>query len=879
MYKKILTAIGFTKRSVPSAPTPESLHSMIYKPGRQAAFLIKFPFMTLMLRFLFLSVFVLCCCQWTVAGVKHPAMVAGAIPIGVLNGTITEQKDKHPLSKATILIPDLQLSTVADENGHYSFKNLPAGTFLIEVRYIGYKTVTRMVTITSATTENFEMADEAIEESAVVVTGTSKATQIKRNPVPIVSVNHDYITTNLSTNIIDAIAKVPGVNALTTGPNVSKPFIRGLGYNRILTLYDGVRQEGQQWGDEHGIEVDQYGVDRIEVIKGPASLTYGSDALAGVVNLIPTPAAAEGKTIGNVVAEYMTNNGEVGGSAMMAATRNGFEWMGRISHKEATNYQNKIDGRVYGTSFKETDASLSFGLHRKFGYSHVSLSLFDDLQEIPDGSRDSATRQFTKQITEIDTFRPIVTPQELKSYAITPLHQHVQHYRAYFTNNFVMGDSRLTVNLGLQRSVRREFSHPEVPYQDVPGLYLQLNTYSYDIKYYLPEFSGWALSVGLNGMYQDNTVTNGTEFIIPSYHQFDIGPFAMIKKTFGKLDLAGGIRYDSRSFKNNELFTKPDPVSGFDKPVYGADTVGADHPFYNYKHTFSGVSGSIGGTYNFSDKFSVKLNLSRGYRAPNISEISANGVHPGTNIYQIGNDQFKPEFSLQEDIGFAFTSRYLVVNFSVFNNTISNYIFNQKLSSVYGGDSIIVAGNQTYKFQQNKANLYGGELSIDVHPFKPIHFENSISVVYGVNKDLPVKTDSNKYVPFIPPLHGVSELRYDFSSRQHHIVNGFVKVQLAYYAAQNRVYLTDNTETRTPGYALVNTGVGAGFTNKKGKVVVNAYIMANNLFDVAYQDHLSRLKYFEFYSYSPNGHYGIYNMGRNIAFKLDFPLDFTAKKS
>ena len=142
-----------------------------------------------------------------------------------------------------------------------------------------------------------------------------------------------------------------------------------------------------------------------------------------------------------------------------------------------------------------------------------------------------------------------------------------------------MGNGRLNVNLGFQRSVRREFSHPEVPYQDVAGLFLQLNTYNYDVKYYFPEFSGWNLTVGVNGMYQDNTVTKGTDFVIPSYHQFDIGPFALIKKTFNKLDISGGVRYDSRSFKNSGLYTKPNPVSGFDMPVYGADTVGADQPF------------------------------------------------------------------------------------------------------------------------------------------------------------------------------------------------------------------------------------------------------------------------------------------------------------
>lgn len=803
------------------------------------------------------------------------------IPVnGSLSGRVTEKSKGAALPGASVYIPDLKLGAIADSGGHYQFNVLPSGTYLVEVHSVGFKTFTENVVVSGETVVNFQLTDEYIEQSPVVITGLSKATQIKRSPVPIVAVTHEFITTNLSTNIIDAIAKVPGVNALTTGPNVSKPFIRGLGYNRILTLFDGIRQEGQQWGDEHGIEVDQYGVERIEVVKGPASLTYGSDALAGVVNLIPTQPAPEGKMIGDILAEYQTNNGLFGGSAMLGATKNSFEWMGRISHKQATNYQNKIDGRVYNTAFNETDASLSLGLHKKWGYSHLNFSLYDDLQEIPDGSRDSASRKFTKQITEIDTFRPIVTPAELKSYTITPLHQHVQHYRIYSGNNFTIGSGRLSANLGFQRSVRREFSHPEQPYQDVPGLYLQLNSLSYDFKYYFHEFDGWNITAGVNGMYQDNKVTNGTEFVIPSYHQFDIGPFALVKKTIGNLDLSGGLRYDNRSFNNSELYTKPDPVTGFDEPVHGADTVGADKPFSNYKHTFSGFSGSIGATYNFTEKFSIKANLARGFRAPNIAEISSNGVHPGTNLYQIGNTDFKPEFNLQEDIGLEYSSKYAVIELSFFNNSISNYIFNQRLLGADGNDSVLVPGNQTYKFQQGKAELYGGEVSIDIHPIKQLHFENSLSVVYGINKDIDpkLKSDSNKYVPFIPPLHGISELRFDFDAKSAHIVNAFVKVQLAYYAKQDRVYLTDNTETPTPGYTLFNAGVGAGLSNKKGKTIFNLYIMGNNLFDIAYQDHLSRLKYFEFYPTDPRPYHGIYNMGRNISFKLDFPLDFNLKK-
>ncbi|MDE3235670.1 MAG: TonB-dependent receptor [Bacteroidota bacterium] len=813
----------------------------------------------------------------------HTAVFAAYNPAfeaekGILTGTVTDARSTQKIAGASVMIPDLKLVAVSDSLGNFMFRNLPVGSFLVVVSFEGYKSISKTVQIkVGENTAQFLLEESATEINEVVVTGTSKATQVKRNPVPIVMVNKDYLTTNLNTNAIDAIAKIPGVRAVTTGPNVSKPFIRGLGYNRILTLYDGIRQEGQQWGDEHGIEVDQFAIDRVEVIKGPASLSYGSDALAGVVNLIPTQAAPEGKMIGSISTQYQTNNKMIGGSAMLSATKNGFEWLARISHKQATNYQNSVDGRVFGTAFNETDANAALGLHRKWGYSHIDFVMYDNLQEIPDGSRDSASWKFTRQITEIDTARQIVSNADLNSYSIEPLHQHIQHYRIFTGNNFIFNNgSRLLVNLGFQNSIRREYSHPEVPYQKVPGLYLQLSSYTYDIKYFLKDIDDWSISAGVNGMYQNNTVTNGTEFVVPSYKQFDVGPFITAKKRFNKLDVAGGIRYDVRRFSNDALYTAADPVTGFDRAV-ASTTAGSKEIFQNYVNTFSGMSGSLGATYNFSEKFSVKANLSRGFRAPNVSEISANGVHPGTNYYQIGNTDFKPEFSLQEDVGFVFSSKFAVIELNLFNNFISNYIYNQKLLGVNGQDSVIAGSGvtQTFKYQASRANLYGGELSVDLHPYKALHFENSLSVVDALNKGIAGQAvpDSERYLPFIPPLHGLSELRYDFDNKHLHIKRGFVKLQMEYYATQNRVYTAYNTETRTPGYTLFNAGIGGGVTNKTGKVFMNVYLMANNIFDLAYWDHLSRLKYFISYPNDPREH-GIYNMGRNIALKIDFPLDY-----
>ncbi len=653
-----------------------------------------------------------------------------------LSGKVIDENTKQAIPYVYITIPDLHHTVQSDSGGVFIFTKLPAASYQIQVSSVGYRPKSVLVTVKNATRLIIALDQSNTELSEVVVTGTAKATDIKKSPLSIVTVNRAYLQTNVSTNIIDAIAKLPGVTAVTTGPNISKPYIRGLGYNRILTLFDGVRQEGQQWGDEHGIEIDKYLIDRIEVIKGPASLMYGSDALAGVVNLIPNQPAQFNTISGDITSEYQTNNGMVGGSVFVTGNKKGIEWGARVSKRKATNFQNAVDGRVYNTGFDETAVNAFAGIHKTWGYSHLNVSVYKNLQEIPDGSRDSLTRQFTKQITESDTFRPVVSTKELSSYAISPLHQHIQHYRAFWKNMFFLGNSRLSINLGYQRSVRREYSHPEPLYQETPGLYLQLNTFNYDIKYFLPEFNKWSIMAGANGMAQNNNASEGTEFVIPSYKQLDIGGFLTIKKDFEKLTFSGGIRYDIRCFSNNELYTKPNTASGFDQPVTGIDFISANKVFSSYSKLFTGISGSIGVSYLATPNWTIKVNMARGYRAPNISEISANGVHPGTGFFQEGNTAFKPEFSSQADIGALYTSKVLSAGVSLFANQVNNYIYNTKLLNPDGSELLTSSGSllyPTYKYEQGKVFLYGVEANLDFHIIKALHFENTFSITYGNN--------------------------------------------------------------------------------------------------------------------------------------------------
>jgi iron complex outermembrane recepter protein len=795
--------------------------------------------------------------------------------IGTLTGTVTDKADGKAIPGATVAIPDLRVGTVTDANGKYSLNNLPKGVYLVQVSFIGYATFNQRVDFSRLAVLDVQLHTSSIEVGEVVITGVSKATEIKRDPVPMTAVGKTFIDQrSASGNVIDEIANLPGISAVTTGPNVSKPFIHGLGYNRVVTLEDGIRQEGQQWGDEHGVEVDQNSIDRIEVIKGPASLSYGSDALGGVVNLLTPPPVQDGKILGSVQGIYGTNQGLWNGSFRLYGNQGGFVWGTVLSAKEAKDYQNAHDGRVYATGFKEKDARIMVGLNKSWGYSYLNASLFDDEQDIPDGSRDSLTRKFTKQITEDDAFRPIVPASELNSYAIPVLHQHVQLYRIYDNSNFVLGSGNLVVNLGYQFSHRREYTHPEAA--GIAGLNLHLSTYTYDVKYNFILGNDYETTFGVNGQYQNNSIGDATDFPIPAYHQFDIGPFLIIKKSFGKLDLSAGARYDSRSFTGQAAYI--DTAGTFPSLYTGSSPATAPNvvpQFSALSKTFSGATGSFGATYNFSDNFLLKANIARGFRAPSIAELSANGPDPGSQIYHVGNSNFKPEFNVQEDVGAFLTLPNVSLSIELFNNNIQNYIFQEQELNA-DGTPVVTQGYNTFTYVQSKARINGGEFNLDLHPVSWLHFANALSLTYGQNLGTGgTVPDSLKYLPFIPPLHTHSELRGNFTKGFSSLRNVYAFVGFDHYNAQDRFFAAYGTETYTAGYNLLSAGIGGNLVNAAGNTVLKLFIEGTNLANVSYQSNMSRLKYFDNATVPAGVQPGIFNMGRNISFKVVVPFDLS----
>ncbi|MGC4022382.1 MAG: TonB-dependent receptor [Cyclobacteriaceae bacterium] len=790
-----------------------------------------------------------------------------------IEGSVKDAYTYQPLVSCSIFSTKTKQGTVTDSYG--KFKIAIASNDQLIFSYIGYQSDTINVSGETNCEILLKPIPTALEE--VIVTGTMHTSSIKENPISISNITPKMIERANENNIIDVLAKnTPGLNVLKTGPNISKPFIRGLGYFRVLTLYDGVRQEGQQWGDEHGIEADNYGIDKAEVVKGPASLIYGSDALAGVVSLLPyIPKNSDGKIDGRWLSEYQSNNGLVGNGFRIGYGDKHWLWAARGSVRLAKNYSNKVDGRVYNTGFQEKNLSALLGYKSVTGFSHLNLTLYDNLQGIPDGSRDSLSRKFTKQVYEgiQDNVknRPVVSDTELNSYTLSPLHQRIQHYRVYTNNHYQIGKGDVSLLLAASQNIRREYDHPTDPQQ--AGMYVRLNTFNYSLRYKLLWSSKVESSLGITGMWQNNKVKDATDFPIPDFSLRDFGASFTSQWKSTKWVISGGIRVDERSLRIPDFFVAKNPTTGFFKHVSLPDTANATLQFKNLAKSFYGVSASMGATFQWTEHISLKANIARGYRAPNIAEIASNGLDPGAHIHYLGNRNFIPEFNWQEDIGVFVNFHSLNSSVSFFNNNIQNYIYlNQKTDAV-GKPITDAQGNKTIQYQQASAQLYGLEVSLNLKPgfFSGLSFNNQVALCYGFNRnnDFENKKQQGEYLPFIPPARLISNLNQDFKLKSKLIssINAFAEAD--FNAAQNRYLGLFNTETKTAGYTLINIGARVSFLQSK-KYSLQFQLQVNNLFDTVYQSNMSRLKYFEYYSLTPNGRYGIYGMGRNICSKIIF---------
>ena len=676
----------------------------------------------------------------------------------------------------------------------------------------------------------------------LTVTGVTGDTKLKHATAPISLVTPQILKTTAATNIIDAIAHQPGISQLTTGGSISKPIIRGLGYNRVVVMSEGVRQEGQQWGDEHGIEVDGSSVNSVEIQKGPASLMYGSDAMAGVVILHPQATMPEGAIRANVSSEYKTNNGLFGYNLSMAGNQHGFVWDARYSQRLAHAYKNKYDGYVPGSQFAERAGRLMLGLNKSWGHSRITWTAYHLTPSIIEGERDAETGQ------------PECSSNNIKTYGKTLPFQQVKHYKLVWDNSFNLANGYLKAIIGYQQNRRQEFEEETDMYE----LYFKLHTLTYDLRYLTHETDGWKYAIGMNGMFQ-RSGNEGEEYLIPDYHLFDFGLYTTVSKSVNdRWTLNGGVRYDYRRLHGDALQED------------------AEWRFTDFVRHFNGLTGSIGAVCNINEHFNLRLNLARGFRTPNMSELACNGVHEGSIRYEIGSQQLKAEYSMQADLGIDFNSQHVSAQLALFANHIDNYIFTHRV------DQEMEEGYLTYAYTQGDAQLVGFEAGVDIHPIHSLHFSNTFSMV---DAHLQHQPDNAKYLPFTPSPRWSAELKWELQHHshstiahhherhpQHHSLlnNLYVAAGMDCFLRQSHIYSADETETVTPAYTLLRLSAGTDIQVNRKKVA-ELYITADNLLNKAYQNHLSRLKYAD--ENATTGRRGVFNMGRNVTFKIIVPIN------
>ena len=821
-----------------------------------------------------------------------------------LSGNVADSSSHQMLRGASVYFPQLKRGAITNNNGHYKIVSLLSGNYEVELTLVGYSPIDKLIKIQGDMKLDFVMNTSSVYLKDVIITSLGNAMSILHAPEPVTVVTHEMFLQQASTNMIDAIAKQPGVTAITTGPGVSKPEINGLGYNRVLTIMDGERQEDFQWGDEHGILIDPNVVYKAEIIRGPASLQYGANAMAGVVSLKSEPLPANGIVRGSAQSEYQSNNGLINNSVDISGNKNGFAWDARGSYEEAHSYWDPHDGYVWGTAFTQNNLRAVLGLNRKWGFTRLTLSTLQRQIEIPDGNRDSASGRFEFDVPLNAIFSTEgkyvpgsgqIYPNRANFFSYDPnisSYQILSQDAAWWQNSINTGKGKLSVDMGYTQSIRHEIDTGNIAEEN-----MFVHDIPYSIKYQVEgAASGLKLTTGINGVYE--FMNNGPEpvspyigdFEIPDYHTFDIGGYGILTKDINKLTLSGGLRYDVRRLTGQPMY-----LTNYFKPdqqEVPAGTPGAFTQFLPVNQTYSGFSGSIGGSYQLPAHYYIKVNVAKSYRAPAINELASNEVNPGAFAYELGNIHLKAEEGYQMDMAIGNSGSNINFEVDGFYNHINNFIFSDRLGNGRGGDSLLL-GKPVYQYTANTAITAGAAGYLNIHPSTMEWFEmdNGFTYIYSLFFG---QSDSTRYIPWTPAPRLTSELKFKLLDKPHSIFKGtYFDFGVAKYRAQNDIYSALHTELPSLAYAIYNVGIGTNFVDRKTRqLICTLLVNCTNLMNISYIDHTARTQYFWAYNSANDPtnfgkmpavvtkqSEGIYNMGRNVGLKLIVPLNFVGSET
>ena len=717
-----------------------------------------------------------------------------------IKGEVIDIQTKKTIPFSTIFFVELETGTIADSNGVFFIEHFNQDEIHLQISSFGYEKKDTVVSLNKNSNLTIYLSPSHLDIEEVIITASTGKLE-RDNVVSIEKRKLEELYQSSPLSLAEAISNIPGVDQNTTGAGIGKPIIRGLSGNRIVTYAQEIRVENQQWGSEHGLGIGSIGIEGVEVIKGPASLLYGSDALGGVLYFIDERYANHNTVEVKAKTSFQSNTlGSINQIGFkIHKKRIKFNLFG--AYTSHADYQTPSFKNVYNTRFDEKNIKSAIGYNRKNWISNIRYSFLENNFGIVEDS--TYSNSFERNF--------ILPYQKIRNHALS------------FSNKIFTKSSSFQLILGYTSNNRKEYEDND----EEEALGFILNTGTYNLKWKSPEIGQLLkVTIGSQGMLQTNKNT-GEEILIPDGETQDLGAFTLFHFKWSKLQIQTGYRIDSRQI-NTRYMQSPDTT------------------FLAINKQFIGQTFSIGGNYKLK-KTIIRANISSGFRAPNTSELASNGIHEGTNRYEIGNKNLKNENAIQMDLSVDYHNDHFSISVSPFYNSISNYIY----ISPTGGT---ISSNPVYEYKQTDAFLYGGELGIHYHPHRIhwLHLQSEFSTVFAEDKQ-------HRFLPLIPQTRVNSTVAVEFENNgKFHFKKIFI--QYIYKLKQDRI---GQFETFSPEYHLLNIGLQAQIETKNFPIELNVGV--KNLLNTKYIDHLSRFKTLNIPNQGINFYAGIsYVIGKSL---------------
>lgn len=682
----------------------------------------------------------------------------------------------------------------------------------------------------------------------------------------IEQINSTFLRQRRTGSLLHTLQTLPGVQALTIGPGHAKPMIRGLGFNQVVVLDNGLRHQGQEWGVDHGLEVDQFRIGRAEIIKGPAAVRYGSDALGGAI-LLHSPPPPPPHTLGGALDLTGKTNNKHYGSSLRLFGR-GKYWFAdtRLTLASYADFQIPADslyiydyavalnrGRVRNTAGRET------GLHARVGYAapRIQTALSTSVHWLKSGFFANAhglePRNVDRQLHDRSD-RDLQMP-----------HQSVLHWKMSTETAFEIGRHRWTAVAGVQRNLRQEenvyVSHGYMPpvfpdHLPFPST-LERHYDKTSIAARLEDridYGSYQLGWGVSGEYQNNNV-NGWNFLTPAFRQATAGMFAdgEIKIT-DQTTIYGAIRFDHsrihtdpyRDWFPSDFQTEIDTIN---EEAYLLRALSLDRRFNSFTW-----SAGIGYTRH---RFALVANIGTGFRLPIAKELAANGVNYHYFRYEKGDPSLSPEKSWQLDIGGRWSGLYWSAQVDPYLGYFVNYLYLNPTSEF---DYTYGAGNQVFYYTEAEVLRWGAEARIQLN-FSP-RWSTELNGEFLRSRQL--SGEKKGYtLPFSPPPACTWTIRWEDMNRK---VFG---VEQPYISFDYRITTKQRSivppEKMTPGSQIADLSVGGTIVIERQQVAVGLRLL--NVFNTKYTNHLSFYRLID-----------MPEAGRNLIVTVQIPFTKTFEK-